>query len=64
MKHTKKEIIDALKIIKDECEEAGCVNCPFGREKTTYRYECVLNKELPEQWDLADEEPETWRAFK
>lgn len=64
MKHTKKEILDALKIIKEECEGDECNTCPFGRKKSNLTYECVLLHTLPEEWDIADDEPEIWRAFK
>lgn len=63
MKHTKEEIINALKVIKDECEGIGCDKCPF-RRKNNLAYECVLMHTLPDEWDIADEEPEAWRAFK
>lgn len=60
MKYTKKEILDALKLIKDECEStATCRACPFRDEPG-----CAIRGANPHDWDLDDEDPETWRAFK
>lgn len=59
MKHTKKEILDALKVIKDECAFAtSCHLCPFRRAES-----CAILSEDPEDWTLA-EDPEVWRAFE
>lgn len=62
MKHTQEEIINALKVIKDECGQyEECENCPFYNEKIY----CAIRDpdENPSQWDIA-EETEVWRAFK
>jgi hypothetical protein len=64
MKHTKEEILNALKVIRDECEGVWCDKCPFGRRENNLVYECALRHTLPDEWDIAEEEPETWRAFK
>lgn len=29
MKHTKEEIVNALKVIKEECADHVCPDCPF-----------------------------------
>jgi hypothetical protein len=62
MKHTKEEIINALKVIKDECKEAeSCLNCPFGNLER----ECLVQEgHVPEDWEINEEPPETWRALK
>lgn len=59
MKHTKEEIINALKIIQDECQNAGnCKYCPFGDSGG----HCIVNEQAPSAWDIV--EKETWRAFE
>ena len=63
MKHTKEEILDALKVIKDTCNEVGeklegCDNCPFYANK-----ECVIMCRGPDKWEL-NFEGAIWRAFK
>lgn len=61
MKHTKEEILNALKIIKDECSGTHCKDCPFGNEGG----DCNIPKGPPEDWVVKKEGPEqTWRAFK
>lgn len=60
MKHTKEEIINALKVIQEECSrcDEGCFGCPF------YKIGCIINNTAPSNWMLNTTEPETWRAFK
>ena len=61
MKHTKEEILNALKIIKEECYHAACKECPFGERDGG----CLTQDHVPESWSIEDEEPEqVWRAFK
>lgn len=61
MKHTKEEITNALKIIKEECNGSDCCNCPFG---DTYGTCMLALKGNPENWKIVDPEPKIWRAFK
>lgn len=53
-----KEIVDALKVIKDVCDESGhCSACPLkGIEYNT----CAL-KITPNCWEIND--PDRWTAF-
>jgi hypothetical protein len=62
MKHTKEEIVAALKIIRDECRNSeDCMLCPFGNACP----HCILQDGMPMHWDIVDVEPEKiWRAFK
>lgn len=64
MKHTKEEIVAALRVIKDECASqngAACTLCPFFIKGKG----CSIGNKLPQSWDIVDIEPEkTWRAFK
>lgn len=63
MKHTKKEILDALKVIKDVCADTeSCSRCPFGKDNTISS--CRITRVVPADWDIDDEEQETWKAFK
>lgn len=64
MKHTKEVIITALKVIKDECEETDCGDCPFGYGNNP-KGRCRLKSSNPCGWDIAElPPPETWRALK
>jgi hypothetical protein len=60
MKHTEAEILDALKVIKEVCEDidSGCCNrCPFFLDGPG----CMLGEDTPPvAWRLNDI---TWRAF-
>lgn len=63
MKHTKEEIIGALKIIKEECaSHTTCKTCPLwlpdGNPECNVAYQC------PEDWKINNAEPEVWRALK
>ena len=61
MKHTKEEILNALKVIRDECEHhvEGCGPCPFYVNHT-----CMIQIGIPSSWRLNNAIPEFWRAFK
>jgi hypothetical protein len=61
VKHTKEEIINALKVIKEECESQGidCNACPFCVNEG-----CEIVTRTPNNWELNATEPETWRALK
>ena len=59
MKHTEAEILDALEVIKETCEDAvGCNECPFwwGDDEG-----CAFRMS-PAEWELNNSVP-TWRAF-
>ena len=63
MKHTKEEILNALHVIKDTCQEStdtyeDCLLCPFNDGDG----HCVLAEQSPLSWDIV--EKETWRAFE
>lgn len=62
MKHTKEEILNALHIIKDTCNENGfaCDSCPFYNEEEKL---CWINGYRPDHWTF-NEQKEVWRAFK
>ena len=61
MKHTKEEIIGALKVIRDDCEYhvECCGDCPFYVNNT-----CMIQIGIPSSWRLNNAIPEFWRAFK
>ena len=62
MKHTKEEIINALKVIQEECiGNPVCLTCPFWIPD---RGNGCQIQEGVETWEIADPEPKTWRAFK
>ena len=63
MSYTREEIINALRLIKDICEDrdVNCTKCPFGIKGLGCFFE--HNADSPEYWDLT-EETEAWRAFK
>lgn len=61
MKHTKEEILNALQIIKDECEGTNCKDCPF----CGCAYVCMFKTdEIPEDWRIKNKEDSVWRAFE
>ena len=61
MKHTKTEIIKALIVIKDVCEEVeGCDTCPYGDCMGVCQ---VLNNDTPNSW-IIKQTDEVWRAFE
>ena len=61
MKHTKEEIINALKVIKDECRGTSCVDCSLGNNVG----DCRISARSPEHWEIAElPPPEKWRALK
>lgn len=61
MKHTKEEILNALHVIKDICQDESmeCDNCPFGNEESL----CLIKSSIPTNW-IINEEDNVWRAFK
>lgn len=64
MKHTKEEIINALRIIKDECATTNCEDCPFGDLNYISATHCKLKRVNPVDWEINDIPPQTWRALK
>lgn len=60
MKHTQEEILKALQIIKDTCndETIDCDNCPFGDDEDL----CRLKFTIPANWKI-NKEDNVWRAF-
>lgn len=64
MKHTKEEILNALRIIQDECTDVSCDNCPFG-VRTKNAYGCMFKTdEMPDEWRIKSEKESAWRAFE
>ena len=68
MKHTQEEIINALKIIKDECHTyfkhipgigKDCTDCPFSRNNRG----CGIVETLPTTWDIKPIKG-AWKAFR
>lgn len=63
MKHTKEEILNALQIIKDTCQEStdtykDCCLCPFNDGDG----HCIVAEQAPCAWNIKSDEP--WRAFE
>ena len=62
MKHTKEEVVNALKVIKEECaNHPVCATCPFWIPNRSNG--CQIQTEV-ETWEINNAEPELWRAFK
>lgn len=62
MKHTKEEILNALHIIKETCEEYDVENereCPFYGGKSG---ECAVMCTQPELWHINDD-VEAWKGL-
>ena len=67
MKHTREEILDALKVIKETCDDFDCCNaCPFYKftESLNWNASCAIRdqNETPADWELR-ENHDVWRAF-
>ena len=62
MKHTKEEIIKALNVIRDECKEHNCLDCPFGDTDPVEGKWCKLQRTDPAKW-VVDKPEEYWRAL-
>lgn len=62
MKHTQEEIILALKVIQNTCNEAPefnpCEHCPLSKNGV-----CVLQEQPPSDWDIKPS-PSIWKAFE
>lgn len=60
MKYTKNEILKALTIIKEICDEANdCDICPYGDCMGICQ---ILNNDSPNTWIIKESEG-VWRAF-
>lgn len=63
MEHSRKEIIEALKIIKDVCiDNLECSTYQFAHITNGY-IKCKLDEE-PTNWNINEEKDEIWRALK
>lgn len=62
MKHSKRAILKALRIIKSECEETRCEGCPFGGPVNGHE-RCLLRRAIPLKWELNDNR-EAWKALR
>lgn len=62
MKHSKRAILKALRIIKSECEGTRCEVCPFGGPVNGYE-RCLLRRTIPLKWELNDNR-EAWKALR
>lgn len=58
MDHSKDEILQALKVIKDVCATHHCQDCPFADDEAV----CVINGTNPNDWVIAAPDP-VWRAL-
>ena len=60
MKYDREEILYALHIIKETCEEhVTCgEGCPFSR-----RDACAIDQEPPANWIINDETPTVWKGL-
>ena len=58
MKHSQEEILKALHVIKEVCDDFfGCVGCPFERNE-----ECLIT-DGPPDWLINDEPPAMWKGL-
>ena len=66
MRHTEEEIINALQVLKEVCEEYNdCDGCPLGCLTENGGIDCNMLTRVgyPNGWDI-DTEPKTWRALR
>lgn len=63
MNYSQEEIIAALKLIQNVCNEhTACAGCPF-RTADNVPGSCELRRNAPSNWSVKDNENE-WRAFQ
>ncbi len=58
----KKKLLNALKLIREECgnfEGKNCEDCPLCTDEG-----CKLKIETPRKWVLSNERKDIWRAFR
>lgn len=56
----KKELLKALQLIKNTCNDCTCQDCPFGGAGS----DCNICSRMPYNWDIKEpEQEEIWRAF-
>jgi len=62
MKHIPEDIVEALRIIQETCEESDtCSECPLStRDKDT---ECLIRRLEPNEWIIC-EPPSVWKALR
>lgn len=60
MKHSKRAILKALRIIKSECDGTRCEICPFGGPVNGFT-KCLLRATSPVGWVLNDK-CKPWKA--
>ena len=61
MKYSQEEILKALHIIKEVCEQCNADNedlCPFCRDD-----ECVINADIPSEWKINDDSITVWKGL-
>ena len=59
MNNEQKDIIVALKVIRNVCEtQDTCFKCPFFNDNS-----CRIHEDYPEKWKINEENP-IWRALK
>ncbi len=62
MKYSQEEIIHALEVIQETCNERDCCQyCPFWQDDISGS--CRIRGARPEYWDI-NKEQSVWRAFK
>ena len=61
MKHTQEEILKALRVIKDECNENNkCQDsCPF----STGAMRCLIIAMTPNKWKINDDPVTHWKGL-
>ena len=62
MKHTEEEIIDALEVLRDTCEQVDCDDCPL-RSKEDEDDRCYLRIHNPSCYDIVEIANQPRRLF-
>ena len=55
----REKILDALKVIKDTCDDSDCKTCPLANNHEI----CLVQAQTPALWDVKGDEEVVWRAF-
>ncbi len=62
MKYSQEEIIHALEVIQETCNEHDkCESCPFFNR--SLHFTCEILRDRPEYWKI-NKDQIVWRAFK
>ena len=57
--YDRNELLKALKVIRDTCNDSDCKTCPLANGSEA----CLVQTETPALWNIKGDEEVVWRAF-